>query len=84
MRMDRPKRWRIIIRLRKNNKDRILFTKESDKSDPEMAWSTIFSDWLRRHRDLVIIGTTKNGLKIKDSSGISELFVDYKKVDSGS
>lgn len=84
MRIGRPKRWRIMIRLRKDNKDRILFTKESDKSDPEMAWSTIFSGWLRRHRDLVIIGSTKKGLKIKDSSGIGELFVDYRKIDSGS
>ncbi len=76
-------RWRILIRLRNNNKkDKIVFAKNSSKLDPEEAWSTVFSDWLGKHRNLTITGMTDKGVIVKERSGkVSELFVDCKRID---
>ena len=75
-------KWKIQIILRnKDKRDRIVFIKNSSEEDPENAWTSVFSEWLGRHKSLVVSGVGNRGLRIKNPSGeISELIVDYKRI----
>jgi hypothetical protein len=75
-------KWQILIRKKEKNKNRIIYTKVSNCPDPEEAWSTVFSRWLEKHRDLIIVRLGMRGLVVKDFDGKEfELLVDYKRID---
>ena len=76
-------KWKIIILLRRNKKDRIVYVKNSSEPDPEVAWSSVFSDWKSKHRNLQVSGITDKGLIVKDKNNgkKSELIINYTRID---
>ena len=76
-------RWKITIKQKKRNKERILCVKKSHELDPEVAWSNVFSEWRHRNQQFSVIGITNKGLLIKERSGeTSEIIVNYARLDS--
>ena len=75
------KKWRILIKRKEEGKERVIYSATSSLSDPEEAWTGVFTDWLQRHRDLRILKTGKRGVmaKFKDSK-MFELIVDYENL----